>query len=1350
MKKLLLNPKTLSQFFYSLTFILLCANVGWGQTSFTTSGVWKCPDGVTSVQVEAWGGGGGGAGAGSSANLYSGGGGAGGNYARNTSVTVSPGTQYIITVGAGGVAGGNSGTASDITTSNGGTSSFGTLLFASGGQGGIGGLTAIKKGVGGGNGGILSYTFTPGSGYSSSPSVKVGTAWSASATYTINQQYFNEGKLYTVTTAGTSGTSAPTHTSGALTATDGTAIFTYAGIAATAVASTTGTTPNKTVSGVLPVIAGSGYLSAPTVTIDGNATVTAAAPSIINVNGSTFYALGGLGGNGTYYGSFSYGNSETFNRAGGGGASGGPLGFGNNGSGTTGGAAVTGSGAGANALNTNGSLGIAATEFGGGGSGGVSISNSISSTGVPATQVVGGAGAAGKIVITYPIVSSTGSLLAFTTAQGNVSAAQSIDISGLNLTEGIKVKPPTGFEVSTSSNFITIGTNANPITVGFSGTVNSTTVYVRMQSTTTVASSPYAGSISLLSNNATTVTVTIPSSTVTLTAAPKVNLNATSLTSFEKTTAGKNSAVSQNFIVNGVNLGANTITITPPTHFKISKTDVDANYSTSAIVLSPSNGTVETTVIYVKYCPTGTGNLQGNSDSIRVTNASVSAQNVTVSGSGLSTFYYNSGGFATLASWKALSDGSGDSPADFTTTGISYKILKNATTSSAAWTLSATDSKIVVGDPLVAGVTLTIASTYGITGTIDATAASSGSNSIVIQEATTQPTFGILDASSEVHYSSTITVANSSTTFGKLFIDGGTGTTFTLSAGTPTIQTSLTVTAGSTMSPSGNSTVWFVINDGATVTIDGTFRAGKSNGFSSFGVPTASANYGTLQFKSPSPASLVLGSSSTIEYDRSSTTGSQLISARTDYANLTISDGANALVPTKSIVGAVTVSGVLTLNQSGGTIFDTAGKLLTVNGNLVLTAGTLKGSDKVTLGNGATIVKTEGSFDVAPTFGSTLNVTYKGKGSKTINCEIKSESTLVILSQANASIIAGSAVSGTGIPLGTTVSSISGTSITLSNSATENGTSVALKFDNSLSQTPGFEMPANGSVLNNLTIDNTAGLILNANTTINGTLTLTSGNITTGSNSLIIGVTGLAISRTKGHIVGNLKKLTAASASPSFKYEIGDAKNYTPVNLTFEGTTSAAGGITASTAGVVLAVTGSGIVDTKDVNRTWTLTNDGIAGFTNYGAAFTYASADNDPSTTAAIYKIHLNNSGSWSQLTNAGVPTSTSAAATGITSFGSFRIGESDGTLGLSSQVASKSKCTVYPNPVKDGKLYISSSNASEKQVSIYSILGQKVIDVKTNNNTSEINVSKLSKGNYILRITEDGKSEAKKLIIQ
>jgi hypothetical protein len=76
-------------------------------------------------------------------------------------------------------------------------------------------------------------------------------------------------------------------------------------------------------------------------------------------------------------------------------------------------------------------------------------------------------------------------------------------------------------------------------------------------------------------------------------------------------------------------------------------------------------------------------------------------------------------------------------------------------------------------------------------------------------------------------------------------------------------------------------------------------------------------------------------------------------------------------------------------------------------------------------------------------------------------------------------------------------------------------------------------------------------------------------------------------------------------------------------------------------------------------------------------------------------------------------------------------------------------SKFSAYPNPVTNGKLYISSASSSEKQVAIYSILGQKVFETKTANN-EEINVSQLAKGAYILNITEDGKSDSKKLIIQ
>ncbi|SIO02367.1 RagB/SusD family nutrient uptake outer membrane protein [Chitinophaga niabensis] len=87
----------------------------------------------------------------------------------------------------------------------------------------------------------------PGTYYSSAPIVVIGTAWVPGTAYTVGTQITNAGNLYTVTTAGTSTTTAPTQTSGASNAAVTGAVFTYAGVPATATASiTTGTEADLT------------------------------------------------------------------------------------------------------------------------------------------------------------------------------------------------------------------------------------------------------------------------------------------------------------------------------------------------------------------------------------------------------------------------------------------------------------------------------------------------------------------------------------------------------------------------------------------------------------------------------------------------------------------------------------------------------------------------------------------------------------------------------------------------------------------------------------------------------------------------------------------------------------------------------------------------------------------------------------------------------------------------------------------------------------------------------------------------------------------------------------------------
>ena len=83
----------------------LGAGQAQGQTTatFSTAGntTWVCPSGVTSVQVESWGGGGGGGGV--SGKFAAAGGAAGGSYVEYT-MSVTPGNTYQITVGAAGSA----------------------------------------------------------------------------------------------------------------------------------------------------------------------------------------------------------------------------------------------------------------------------------------------------------------------------------------------------------------------------------------------------------------------------------------------------------------------------------------------------------------------------------------------------------------------------------------------------------------------------------------------------------------------------------------------------------------------------------------------------------------------------------------------------------------------------------------------------------------------------------------------------------------------------------------------------------------------------------------------------------------------------------------------------------------------------------------------------------------------------------------------------------------------------------------------------------------------------------------------------------------------------------------------
>jgi len=105
-------------------------------------------------------------------------------------------------------------------------------------------------------------------------------------------------------------------------------------------------------------------------------------------------------------------------------------------------------------------------------------------------------------------INTSGSLSAFSTTYGTASASQTFTVSGAGIIGGILVTAPTGFEVSQSSGS---GYGATT-TVSGTGSIAATTIYVRLAATTGYGT--YSGNMACSSSGATTVTVAVPSSTV--------------------------------------------------------------------------------------------------------------------------------------------------------------------------------------------------------------------------------------------------------------------------------------------------------------------------------------------------------------------------------------------------------------------------------------------------------------------------------------------------------------------------------------------------------------------------------------------------------------------------------------------------------------------------------------------------------------------------------------------------------------------------------------------------------------------------------------------------------------------
>jgi len=70
------------------------------------------------------------------------------------------------------------------------------------------------------------------------------------------------------------------------------------------------------------------------------------------------------------------------------------------------------------------------------------------------------------------------------------------------------------------------------------------------------------------------------------------------------------------------------------------------------------------------------------------------------------------------------------------------------------------------------------------------------------------------------------------------------------------------------------------------------------------------------------------------------------------------------------------------------------------------------------------------------------------------------------------------------------------------------------------------------------------------------------------------------------------------------------------------------------------------------------------------------------------------------------------------------------------------------YPNPVSNGKIYITSKTTLEKEILIFDVLGKKVL--QTTLTSKELNISTIPPGVYIIKISEGDATATRKLIIR
>ncbi|MEA4935032.1 MAG: T9SS type A sorting domain-containing protein [Paludibacter sp.] len=304
----------------------------------------------------------------------------------------------------------------------------------------------------------------------------------------------------------------------------------------------------------------------------------------------------------------------------------------------------------------------------------------------------------GTVNPTATIYNSRSLLPAFiyTTGTGP-SGTQTFEVKGTNLVGNITATAPTNFQVSLNGS--TWGSSVTLTQSG--GTVNLTTIYVRMSSG--LSTGTYGPSaLTITSTDAIPKSVAC-SGRVVASGSPTIMSSTTAMNGFGYQAASGGPSTEQFIVVSGASLTGNLI-VTPPTNYEIS-TSQNSGYQSSALPLTPSNGRVNPTIIYIRLKSSLSAN--NYNETIAVTSSGATAINVSLIGKVYVSPLITAGGGGTYCLGETIPlTSTGDDILNRYWEGPNgfYSLLQNPTLTNASASMSGTYSvtgNVVVGGNLI-------------------------------------------------------------------------------------------------------------------------------------------------------------------------------------------------------------------------------------------------------------------------------------------------------------------------------------------------------------------------------------------------------------------------------------------------------------------------------------------------------------------------------------------------------------------------------------------------------------------------------------------------------------------------